>query len=83
MNRAQRDAIEHARSQTRRCLRLIDELRSETLREFGPGFCPFCQDPLPPSRTKPRLTCSTFECRQSYARLYGAERTRLQQEARR
>lgn len=47
-------------------------MRSET----APGLCPFCLDPILPSKTKPRKYCGAPECLTAYNRCYQRDRRR-------
>jgi hypothetical protein len=46
-------------------LPLIADLQAEA----GPGRCPFCEEPLPASKTKPRVHCGALECVRSLERI--------------
>ena len=66
----QRAAISEAHRATRASLRLIEELR----REVGPGFCPFCEAPIPTKRVgrcgAPRKYCGSAQCKRDWNRVY-------------
>jgi hypothetical protein len=38
------------------------------------GQCIFCEEPVPPSRGRPRFICGTEECRKTYVRAYARDR---------
>lgn len=49
----------------------LEQMRADTLRDFGPGHCPFCQGLIPAERRRgrPLKRCRSHECLLSYYRV--------------